>query len=135
LGAPVFAVGGWIGSFDPIIHAYNPINRGAGLSPTIFVSHAITYLGFYLGWEFLFRGFLQHGLRETVGDANAVIIQAMASCIAHLGRPTRELFFSLPASLYWGMIAFRTQSLLAGLVQHFMLGIVVDWFICFGYPR
>jgi nucleoside-diphosphate-sugar epimerase len=42
-----------------------------------------------------------------------------------------EIFATIPAGLYWGMVAFRTQSLLPSLVQHFLLGIVLDWFICY----
>ena len=94
--------------------------------------HVLCYLGFYIGWEFLFRGFLQFGVRDTLGDTNAVLVQALASCLAHLGKPTGEIFASLPAGLYWGLIAFRTDSLAGCLVQHFTLGLVLDLFLCYG---
>ena len=135
LGAPCFILGGWLASLDPTVHAYYPIskiNMAAAPSPGLFAWHAVAYLSFYLGWEFHFRGFLQQGVRESLGDANTVLIQSLASCLAHLGRPTGEVFAALPAGLFWGIMALRTQSLLGGLVQHFLLGIMLDWFICYG---
>lgn len=132
VGAPVFAIGGWIASLDPAVQAAYPIpGRGVAGTPALFCGHCLTYLGFYIGWEFLFRGFLQFGLRETLGEANAVLVQALASCLAHIGKPTGELIASLPAGIYWGLIAFRTQSLVGCLAQHFVLGVVLDCFLCY----
>jgi anti-sigma regulatory factor (Ser/Thr protein kinase) len=43
-----------------------PFDRGVGSSTAAFVSHAGTYLLYYLGWEFFFRGFMQLGLRGAL---------------------------------------------------------------------
>ena len=98
----------------------------------MFGIHTLTYLTFYLGWEFCFRGFMQHGLRQTMGDANALFVQVAASALLHIGKPTSESFGAIAAGIVWGVIAFRSRSLLAGLLLHFLLGITLDLLICYG---
>ena len=42
------------------------------------------------------------------------------------------LHLPIAGGILWGLLAFRTRSLLSGLMQHFLLGLAVDWFLCFG---
>jgi len=130
--APIFAIAGYVGSHDPAMLERFPINRHAGQSLSMFALHAATYFLYYMGWEFFFRGFMLFGLRASVGDANAVLIQTLASALVHIGNPAAETFGAIIAGLLWGMLALRTRSLLSGLGQHFLLGITLDWFLCFG---
>ena len=98
----------------------------------MFAVHTATLFAYYVGWEFFFRGFMLFGLRETVGDANAVLIQAMASALLHIGSPASEAFGAILGGVLWGMLALRTRSIWSGLAQHFLLGWTLDWSICFG---
>ncbi len=128
---PLFVLGGYIASRDLAVRIEYPLNPSAGSSPGMFAIHAVAYLLFYLGWEFHFRGFLQHGLRASMGDTSAVLVAVMASCLAHLGKPASETYAAILGGLLWGVLAFRTRSLASGLVQHFLLGISLDWFLCY----
>lgn len=129
---PVFLLTAYLAADDRQILAKFPINPQAGTSAGMFALHALTYFLFYVGWEFHFRGFLLFGLRSSVGDANAVLIQTMASALLHIGGPASETFGAILGGLLWGALTLRTRSLLTGLGQHYMLGIAVDAFICFG---
>ena len=93
--------------------------------------HAILFLSFYVGWEFHFRGFLQNGLRDVLGETNAILIQTMASTLLHIGTPTMETYMAIVAGIMWGVIMYWTRSLLAGLILHFSLGIFADYFLLF----
>ena len=126
LFVPFFIVGGYISAVTPSVRAAYPINPEAASMPVI---HALSYLAFYLGWEFHFRGFLQLGLRERLGDASALWVQVLASTILHIGKPNEELIAAIFAAIFWGILVYRTRSLLAGLSQHYALGISLDWFI------
>lgn len=108
-----------------------PIYKGAGDSGTEFMNHAFRYLFFYVGWEILFRGFMQFGLR-SLGDWNAILIQTGMSCIAHIGKPSGEIYSSILGALIWGVVVFRSRSLLYVLIVHWLLGVSLDWFIAFG---
>lgn len=128
--APFFVLIGYISSSDPTVLEHYPINRSAGVSPGMFGIHAFTYFMFYLGWEFCFRGFMQFGLRDSLGAVNALLIQVMASTLLHIGKPAVETYGAIAGGIIWGIIAYRTRSLLAGLLQHFLLGISLDLCIC-----
>lgn len=130
--APIFVLAGYIGARDPGVLEKFPVNPYAGRSASMFALHTLTLVSFYLGWEFYFRGFMLFGLREALGDTNAVLIQTLASALLHIGSPASETFGAILGGLLWGMLAFRTRSLLSGLGQHFLLGLSVDAFICFG---
>ncbi|MDR2117153.1 MAG: CPBP family intramembrane metalloprotease [Planctomycetaceae bacterium] len=109
----------------PLNEAIRPQNARIGY--LLFAVHAVIYLGYYFGWEFLFRGFLQHGLSEQCGVPTAILIQTLASTMLHYGHPGSEVFGSIIAGLAWGILAFRTRSILSGFAQHALLGIVLDW--------
>src|SRR5664279_775429 len=129
--SPAILLVAWVSSGNPALGAYYPLNKSAGSSPTMFGFHAATYLLFYVGWEFHFRGFVQHGLRQAMGDRQAILVQTLISAIAHLGRPAIETYAAVGAGLLWGILAFRTRSLLSGLLQHALLGITIDYCLCF----
>jgi membrane protease YdiL (CAAX protease family) len=124
----MFAVGILTGR-DPAfwnVYPYNPVVTDA---PTLFFCHAMTYLAYYFGWEFFFRGFMQHGLRDAMGIYNAILVQTMASAILHFGHPMSETLGAIAGGLLWGFLALRCRSLWAGFIQHSVLGITLDWFI------
>ena len=108
------------------VYPYNPVVTD---EPTLFTCHALTYLAYYFGWEFFFRGFMQHGLRDSFGIYNAVLVQTMASAMLHFGHPISETLGAICGGLLWGFLVLRCRSLLAGYIQHSVLGITLDWFI------
>ena len=113
----------------PLNAAIRPQHVKIGID--LFVLHSICYFGYYFGWEFLFRGFVQHGLSERCGVPGAMFVQTMASTILHYGHPACEIVGALIAGFVWGFIAYRTRSILSGLGQHAILGIVLDWVLIF----
>lgn len=132
LWAPVFLLVAYLASRDPHIADYYPINKSAGKSPALFGWHACFYAMFYVGYEFHFRGFTQLGLRKSLGDVNALLVQVLGSTLVHVGRPVGETYGAVAAGVLWGALAYRTRSLLSGLLQHFLLGLSLDWFLCYG---
>jgi membrane protease YdiL (CAAX protease family) len=135
LAAPAFVLAGYLASRGPAFQAVYPLNRNAGASADLFALHLLCYFMFYVGWEFYFRGFMLIGLRDSLGPANAVLVQVLASSLLHIGCPAAETFGSIAAGLFWGFLALRTRSLLSGLLQHSLLGMSLDWFLCFGGSR
>ena len=124
---PLFVLGGYLASKNTAVAAYYPLNPNAG---QMFGLHVFTYLLYYMGWEFYFRGFMQFGLRERFGDAGAIMSQVLASTLLHIGTPPSEAFGAILAGIIWGLLAFRTRSLLSGFLQHSLMGITLDWVLC-----
>ena len=129
--APIFAIGSFMSKNNPEYLAQYPVFKGAGASPSMFISHAFAYLIFYIGWEIYFRGFMQYGLRDSFGDWQAILIQTALSCIVHIGKPTSEIYSSILGGLVWGIVAFRARSIVFVILIHWVLGVSLDFFICY----
>jgi membrane protease YdiL (CAAX protease family) len=109
-----------------------PLYHAAGQSLRVFVVYELCYAVYYLGWEFFFRGFLLFGLAGTFGAVNAVLIQTIPSTLAHIGKPTPEIFAAILAGVVFGAIALRTRSILYVIVLHWLIGVTLDVLIVFG---
>ncbi len=129
--APIFIIATYPSSRMPDFLAEYPLNKEAGVSAPAFLYHALAYVLFYLGWEFFFRGFMQFGLRQSLGDWNAILVQTALSCILHIGKPSGEIYSSILGALIWGLLVFRTRSILYALLLHWLLGVSLDFFISF----
>jgi membrane protease YdiL (CAAX protease family) len=116
---------------DPQFLAEYPLFKEAGASAGAFIQHAFLYLAYYVGYEMFMRGFIQFGLRSRFGDWNAILIQTVISCLFHIGKPDGEIFSSILGGLLWGIVVFRSRSLLYVLLVHWLLGVSLDFFICF----
>jgi membrane protease YdiL (CAAX protease family) len=108
-----------------------PFYKGAGGSPSHFVFYSLLYGAYYVGWEFFFRGYMQFGLGKRLGDWNAILVQTLASCLVHICKPDAEIYSSILGGIVWGMVVFRTRSLLPALMLHWLLGISLDVFIIY----
>ncbi|MBP8975676.1 MAG: CPBP family intramembrane metalloprotease [Bacteroidetes bacterium] len=117
---------------DPAYIAEYPINRTAGASSSAFLLHAFCYGFYYIGYEILMRGFIQFGIRDAIGDWYAILVQTAISCLFHIGKPAGEIYSAILGGLVWGIVAFRSRSLLYVLIVHWILGVSMDFFICFG---
>lgn len=131
--APLFMVLGYLGSRQPGVSEIYPLNRSAGGSAWMFAFHAGTYLLFWAGMEFHYRGFVQFGLRQSLGDINALWIQLALSVLILTSKPANEAFGALWCGMLWGVLAFRNNSLLSGLLQRCALAMSLDCFLCFGH--
>lgn len=125
---PMVILGAWASQSDPEIAALYPLNPSAGDSAWHFAGHAAAYFAYYFGWEFHFRGFYQRGLEPHLGLACAVLVQTLASSLAHFDKPPAELLASVAGGLLLGVLAVRTRSILSGLLLHAGLGIAIDLF-------
>ena len=137
LATPVIVVIAIVTGHNPAFYEVYPLNetirpQHIKIGIDLFVIHSICYLGYYFGWEFLFRGFVQQGLSGYCGVPTAVLVQTTASAMLHFSHPAVEIFGAVIAGLVWGVIAHRTMSILSGFGQHTLLGIVLDWVLIFG---
>lgn len=129
--APVMIAMTYPSANNPQFLAEYPVFKGAGASAAIFFGHSLMYLMYYLGYEMLMRGFIQFGLREQLGDWNAILVQTAISTLFHIGKPDGEIFSCILGGIIWGIVVFRSRSLLYVLLVHWLLGVSLDFFICF----
>lgn len=109
------------------MQAVYPVDHTASDSIGQFLSYAAgRVLLFYVAWEFFFRGFLLFGLRDTLGDTAALMIQVLPSALWHIGYPAGELYASIGGGVLFGWLALRTGSILWPLILHAGIGMVTD---------
>ena len=134
LVTPFMLLLGYLAACSGNYQAVYPLNPAVqpGISAAFFAAHLASYLLYYAGWEFLFRGFLLKATETQAGPYMAILIQTLASTMLHYGHPPGEVFGAILGGLFWGFLAYRTRSILAGLVQHAALGMTLDYFLVYG---
>jgi len=117
-------------AFQEEINTFYPLYKGADKNAVSFLNfELIRGLFFYSAWEFFFRGFILFGIRNSVNDWTAILIQTIPSCLWHIGYPTGEILMSIPAGIMFGIIALRTNSIIWVWLLHWLIGIGLDFFI------
>lgn len=135
-----------LGSFYPYSRDLIDRARESGIAPLLRHLAAYTFL-YYAPWEFFFRGFLlfpfalaaERGWPErgaAGGEASrgtviaaTVLFQAIPSTLLHFGHPFSELAAAVLAGIAFGALAWKTRSIVPGLILHASLGIGTDSFI------
>ena len=76
------------------------------------------FLLYFLGWEFIWRGYVLFGLAPHVGRGAAMLMQMLPFVLLHSGKPPLETLGAIPAALLLAALAFRTRSYLYGVLIH-----------------
>lgn len=118
----------YISSKNPEFRAYYPLTTLATESAGLFALWGLTYLPHYIGWEFLFRGFLGMGLREKIGAVQAIMVQVAFTTLLHIGKPEGETWSTIFGGIYLGLLTYRTGSVFWAILFHFFLGMMNTWF-------
>jgi membrane protease YdiL (CAAX protease family) len=128
IALPVSLLAAYVGSLDPAVREEYPLAKSMIGDVSTFLIVEVFYLVYYLGWEFLFRGFMLFG-SEKYGALAAILMQVIPSTIVHIGKPASESFAAIVAGLVFGYIAVRTRSILYPLILHAVVGIGTDVFV------
>jgi membrane protease YdiL (CAAX protease family) len=129
--APILILASYLSSGLGVFRAEYPLYHRAGATVSGFAAYALLYLGFYFGWEIFFRGFMLFGLGRSIGPTGAILVQTLASCLAHIGKPAGEIYGSIIAGVAWGFVALRCGSIWIVLLLHWILGVSLDFFISY----
>lgn len=129
--APGLLLVSYFASSDSEILLMFPYCKSSANTVQMFLINILFFGLFYVGWEFHFRGFLMHGMSPYMSKANAILFQALASSLIHIGNPALETFGAISGGLLLGVMVIQTRSLLAGFLIHYLLGVSLDYFIIY----
>ena len=143
IGIPAVLIMAWFSSQHPEFIRQYPlfISASSTLPPfelqgqniTVFILYEFTYVFYYIGWEFFFRGFALFGLSRNHGLVSALLFQAIISTLLHITKPMPELIAALPGGIIFGLVAWRCRSLKTVIITHWLLGFSLDLFILLRY--
>ncbi len=124
--APVFMLGTLAGSGNAGIQAFYPVvGDSVGASPGWLAAWWLIYLLYYISFEFFYRGFLLRG-NQQAGMLWCIAVQAVFCFLIHIGKPAAELWASLPASIVFGWVAWRSHSIWYVVIIHYLVGVTND---------
>lgn len=105
---------------------YYPMYKPAAQAWSQFFAYEGTQLIYMLGWEFIFRGYLLFAARKEIGVIPAIILQMLPFAFLHIGKPEPEVYGSVVAGLFLGLIAVRANSFLPCALLHFAVAFTMD---------
>ncbi len=106
------------------------INLGGGkteISWTLFLTYEAAYFAYFIAWEFLFRGWMVHGLAPKWGTGAAILAQVAPFAVMHLGKAELEALGSIIAGVALGILSVRTRSFYYGALIHGVVAVWMDW--------
>ena len=125
LYVPLVIAGTWVLSSDAAFQASYPHYRGATRSWTLFASYHLLFLLYWIGWEYLWRGFMLFGTAHTLG-AYAILIQAVPFALLHLQKPVPELALSIVGGVALGAVCWRCRSFWVAVPLHALQMLFLD---------
>lgn len=125
----------WAVSRAPEVRAYYPRYALVKTEPLLWIPSTLLFAAYGLAWETMFRGHLLLALGEAPlpsrRAAALLALQTALFAIAHLDKPPLEAWLSIPAGLFFGLLALRTRSVLPGFLLHFAVSTSVNLFCAY----
>lgn len=106
-------------------YTLKPVGAKEVLSLRLFAVYEASYVGYFIAWEFFFRGWMLNALFPRFGKG-AVLIQMIPFALMHLGKPEPETFGSIVAGIALGLLALRTRSFWYGAAVHSGVAVFMD---------
>ena len=122
---PVALVGTWIFSDSPAFQAGYPHLRDAVIDWRMFVLYELVFLAYWLGWEYLWRGFVLFGTAPTFG-VYAIFVQVIPFALLHLDKPLAEGLLSIVGGVALGALVWRCRSFWIAVPIHAFQMLFID---------
>lgn len=122
---PLVALGTWFLSATPEFMNkyphYTPASRDWG----VFFIYESFFLLYWIGWEYLWRGFILFGTARTFGIM-AIFVQTVPFAILHYDKPIPEALLSIVGGVALGALVWRTRSFWIAVPIHAAQMMILD---------
>lgn len=106
---PLVAIGTWVLSDGGAFQAQYPHYSPAAENWNTFLLYEALFLFYWLGWEYLWRGFVLFGTAPTLG-LYAIFVQALPFAALHVSKPWPEALLSIVGGIALGALVWRCRS-------------------------
>jgi len=127
LYVPLVAAGTWILSDSAAFQADYPHLQSATESWSVFLAYEALFLFYWIGWEYLWRGFIIFGTRHSLG-LYAIFVQAMPFAILHYSKPFPEAILSIAGGIALGALVWRSRAFWIAVPIHWLQMMLLDLF-------
>ena len=123
---PLVAVGTWILSDGAGFQAQYPHLFSARDSWTTFFVYEALFVFYWVGWEYLWRGFVLFGTAPALGAPLAIVAQTVPFAILHADKPPAEAYLSVLGGLALGALVWRCRSFWIAVPIHAAQMLLLD---------
>jgi hypothetical protein len=106
---PLVAVGTWVLSDGAAFQRQYPHYTPATQNWNTFLIYEALFLFYWVGWEYLWRGFVLFGTAPTLG-LYAIFVQALPFAALHVTKPWPEALLSIVGGVFLGALVWRCRS-------------------------
>ena len=106
---PVVAVGTWVLSDGAAFQQQYPHYSPATQDWSVFLIYEALFLFYWIGWEYLWRGFVLFGTAPAFG-LHAIFVQALPFAALHVTKPWPEALLSIVGGIALGALVWRCRS-------------------------
>jgi len=114
---PLVAVGTWVLSDGAAFQRQYPHHTPAARNWNVFLLYEALFLFYWLGWEYLWRGFVLFGTAPTLG-LYAIFVQALPFAALHVSKPWPEALLSVVGGVFLGALVWRCRSFWVAVPIH-----------------
>jgi len=118
---------------DPSLAQEYPLTKLGWVDPssflTLFITFNLIYFIYYIGFEFIYRAYLQFGLKgkEELGRMGLIVIILISTALSvliHIGKPMLEIASAAAIGPLFGWLTLRGRSFIwPVLIFHWFIGI------------
>lgn len=124
---PIVTLGAWILSGQISFQEKYPLFRAASEGWGLFILYESLFLFYWIGWEYLWRGFLLFGTEKTFGPW-AIVIQMLPFAAFHAQKPWPEAYLSIFGALALGALVWKCRSFWIAVPIHAYQMLIIDLF-------
>ena len=124
---PLVVVGTWVLSDGAGFEAQYPHYFGARDSWRVFLIYEALFLFYWVGWEYLWRGFVLFGTAPALGAPLAIVAQTVPFAILHAQKPAAEAYLSILGGLALGALVWRCRSFWIAVPIHAAQMLILDF--------
>ncbi len=114
---PLAFLGAWVLSGQAAFQVRYPPFRPAAFHWGLFFTFEAFSLFYWIGWEYLWRGFVLFGTARTFG-VYAIFIQMVPFAMLHYGKPLPEAILSIAGGLAVGALVWRCRAFWIAVPLH-----------------
>lgn len=123
---PLVMAGTWVLSNDPAFQAQYPHYQPAAFDWRFFLVYELLFLFYWIGWEYLWRGFVLFGTAHTFG-LYAIFVQTVPFALLHLNKPLAEAVLSIVGGVALGALVWRCRSFWIAVPLHAAQMLILDF--------
>ena len=120
------ALGTWVLSAGADFQLQYPHYTPAKFDWAAFAIYEALFLFYWVGWEYLWRGFVLFGTAPAVGAPLAIVIQTVPFAILHAEKPVAEAYLSVLGGVALGALVWRCRSFWIAVPLHAAQMLILD---------